>query len=83
MSFGSEFSTSGTMNAPQPAMNVTIAVTATPGSAIGRITRSRIWRLPAPSSAAASSNSSGIWSMKFFSSQIANGSEPAARNSDV
>ena len=45
--------------------------------------RTRMRRLLAPSSPADSSSSSGTASMKFFISQIANGSDEAARNIDV
>src|ERR1700735_195918 len=76
-------STSGIRKAPQALMNVRMAETSTPGMASGITTLQRIRSSLDPSIAAASSNSRGTWSMKFFSSQIANGTEVAASTKDV
>src|SRR2546429_9260003 len=83
VSFGFELSTSGIRNAPQALMKVTIAVTPMPGIVSGTMIRRRMRRLLAPSIEADSSSSSGTASMKFFISQIANGSDDAARKIDV
>src|SRR5579871_1992706 len=83
MSFGLLSRTSGIRNAPQELMKVRIAETRTPGSASGMTTRQRVRSSPDPSIAAASSNSRGTWSMKFFSSQIANGTDVDASTMEV
>src|ERR1700729_2000093 len=76
-------STSGIRKAPHELMKVRMAATRMPGKDNGMTIFHRFLSSEEPSISAASSNSRGTWSMKFFSSQIAKGTEVAASTKDV
>src|ERR1700755_799673 len=78
VSDGLASSTRGIRNEPHELMNVKIAETRIPGVISGMTIRNRMLISLAPSIAAASSNSPGTWPMKFFSSQIENGTDMEA-----